>query len=311
MFPADQATQSPRILVVHLGATGDIIHALPVLAALREAFPRATLGWLAEAASADLLEAHKALDELIALPRSWLGATGAVWQLRGRLRQWAAEVAIDLQGTAASASAARFSGAPRRIGFAGEPAGTVSRRLNTELVAASAEHPVDRNLELLLPLGITSPKVRFNVAEDSAARSAAERMIRRVGLENGFALMSFGSGRDSGAWSSSRLAAIACHLVRAWHLPSIVTWSGEQERAAAHAMVVQSEGYAWQTPAIGAMEVAALARRARLAVGLDSAWLRLADAVGTPCVDLAATGSLEQATAACDRVLSVGLSKAA
>ena len=35
-----------RILIVRLSSMGDVIHALPGVALLREAFPHATLGWL-------------------------------------------------------------------------------------------------------------------------------------------------------------------------------------------------------------------------------------------------------------------------
>jgi ADP-heptose:LPS heptosyltransferase len=35
-----------RILIVRLGALGDIVHAIPVAAALRRAFPAARIDWL-------------------------------------------------------------------------------------------------------------------------------------------------------------------------------------------------------------------------------------------------------------------------
>ena len=44
-----------RILIVRLSSMGDIIHALPAAAMLREAFPHATLGWLIEERWAELL----------------------------------------------------------------------------------------------------------------------------------------------------------------------------------------------------------------------------------------------------------------
>src|SRR5271157_5725126 len=44
-----------RLLIVRLSAMGDIIHTLPAVAALRQAFPHATLGWLVEERWAELL----------------------------------------------------------------------------------------------------------------------------------------------------------------------------------------------------------------------------------------------------------------
>src|SRR5215208_155798 len=64
--------QHPRILIVRLSAIGDVLHGLPVLCALRDALPKAMLGWVVEGRTAELLRGHKALDELIQVPRGWL-----------------------------------------------------------------------------------------------------------------------------------------------------------------------------------------------------------------------------------------------
>ena len=44
-----------RLLIVRLSAMGDIIHALPAVTALRNAFPSASIGWLIEERWAELL----------------------------------------------------------------------------------------------------------------------------------------------------------------------------------------------------------------------------------------------------------------
>ena len=44
-----------RLLIVRLSAMGDIIHALPAVTALRNAFPNASIGWLIEERWAELL----------------------------------------------------------------------------------------------------------------------------------------------------------------------------------------------------------------------------------------------------------------
>ena len=44
-----------RLLIVRLSAMGDVIHTLPAVHALREAFPEAYIGWLIEERWAELL----------------------------------------------------------------------------------------------------------------------------------------------------------------------------------------------------------------------------------------------------------------
>ncbi|HZJ14224.1 MAG TPA: hypothetical protein VFD27_04195, partial [Chthoniobacteraceae bacterium] len=51
----DMPATVERLLIVRLSAMGDIIHALPAVTALRNAFPSATIGWLIEERWAELL----------------------------------------------------------------------------------------------------------------------------------------------------------------------------------------------------------------------------------------------------------------
>jgi len=287
-------SQRPRILIVRLSAIGDVIHTLPLLCALREKFPAAMLTWVVESRAAELLEGHAALDELIALPRGWLKSPATVWRLRRRLRTMRFDLAIDAQGLSKSAVAAWLSGTRRRIGF-GRPWGReLSRWLNTELVDTSKDHAVDRHLELLRPLGIESPAVRFDIPEHEQDRAAAEQIIHRCGVEQGFGIVAPGAGWPSKRWPADRYAAVAGHLGRNRSLPMLVIWGNPQERACAEQIAAGSGRAAQVAPAMTLRQLAALARRARLLLGSDSGPLHLAAAVATPCVGLYGPWSAEK-----------------
>jgi ADP-heptose:LPS heptosyltransferase len=162
----------------------------------------------------------------------------------------------------------------------------LSRWLNTELVDTTAEHAVDRTLQLLLPLGIGSPAIRFRVPEHPGDRAAVEETVHQGGLEGGFALINPGAGWPSKLWPADRYAAVASHLGRTWGLPSLVIWAGQKERALAEQIVAGSGGHAQLAPPTTLAQLAALARRCRLFLGSDTGPLHLAAAVGTPCVGL-------------------------
>ena len=231
---------SPRILIVRLSAIGDVIQSMPLACALRERFPQAFLAWAVEERAASLLRGHEALDELITLPRGWLKSPRGVWQLRRRLRDLQFDVAIDVQGLTKSALLAWLSGAKRRIGF-GNPGGReLSKWLNNERVDPKSTHVVDRYLELLRPLGIESPTVRFQVPERNDDRTAAEQIIRQCGVANGFAIINPGAGWPSKLWPTDRYAAVARHLHERWKLPTLVVWAGQAERAMAEQIVTAS-----------------------------------------------------------------------
>jgi lipopolysaccharide heptosyltransferase I len=282
----ESSDRSPRILLVRLSAVGDVIHGLPVLNAIRERFPQAFLGWVVEQRAAALLEGHPALDERILLPRGWLKSPRTVWQLRRRLHQLRFDLAIDVQGLTKSAVAAWLSGAGRRIGFGDDKGRELSRWLNNELVHTSAQHIIDCNLELLRPLGIDRPTVRFEIPERTVDGQRAEQIVESAGLKGGFAVVNPGAGWPSKLWPPDRYAAVARHLAGRQALPSLVVWAGSQEEVWARQIVAESEGAARLAPATTLLELAAVTRRASLFVGSDTGPLHLAAAVGAPCVGL-------------------------
>ncbi len=278
--------RSPRILIVRLSAIGDVIHVMPVLCALRERYPQALLAWAVEERAATLLRGHEALDQLISLPRGWLKSPRTVWRLRRRLRGLRPDLTIDVQGLTKSALVGWLSGARRRIGFAGYWGRELSTWFNSERVEPTAPHAVDRNLQLLLPLGIESPVVRFQVPEEAWEREAAQRTIHQAGLEGGFGMINVGAGWPSKLWPPDRYAAVARHLGRTWNLPTMVVWAGLEEHAAAEEVCAGSDGHSQPAPPTNLRELASLARCARLFIGSDTGPLHMAVAVGTPCVGL-------------------------
>ncbi len=58
-----------RILIVRLSAIGDVILGVPVLCALRKAFPEAEIGWIVQGPGAQILKGHPDLNTLITIPK--------------------------------------------------------------------------------------------------------------------------------------------------------------------------------------------------------------------------------------------------
>ena len=284
--PSAAGSRPPRILIVRLSAIGDAIHGLPVLNALRARFPQAMLSWVVEAPAAEMLRGHQALDELVTLPKKWLKSPRIVRRLRSRLRGLEPDVAIDLQGLTKSAVAAWLSGAKRRIGFADRNARELSRWFYTERVTSKSQHIIDVYLELLRPLGIESPEVRFEITDHRTHRIAAKEIVRQAGCQGGFCMLNPGAGWPSKRWPPDRFAAVARYLGEEWGLQSMVVWAGDEGRSWAEQVVADSEGHGRLAPAMSLAELAALSRRARLYLGSDSGPLHLAVAVGTPSIGL-------------------------
>ena len=112
------------------------------------------------------------------------------------------------------------------------------------------------------------------------------RLIHRLGLDDGFVLVASGAGWPSKLWPVERYAAVAAYLGRRWSLPSLLIWGNDAERARAEQIIAAAEGHARLCPKITLLQLAAIARRARFAIGSDTGPLHLAAAAGTPCIGL-------------------------
>ncbi|HEY1786359.1 MAG TPA: glycosyltransferase family 9 protein [Pirellulales bacterium] len=284
---------APRFLIVRLSAIGDVIHGLPVLTTLRAAWPQAFIAWVVEGRAAELLAGHPALDVVVNVKRGWLKRPSSVLDLRSRLRSLDVDVAIDLQGLTKSAVAARLSGARRRIGFGGVDGREISPWLNNVRISAAATHVIDRNLELLRPLGIQADPAGshdatelFNLPETRESVATATNLLNADPALVNFALVNPGAGWPSKLWPPDRFGAVAEYLGRRHRLSSLVVWAGEKEHGWAVEIVDRSGGHARLAPATTLCELAALARRATLFVSADTGPLHLAVAVGTPSIGL-------------------------
>jgi len=278
---------TPRILIVRLSAIGDVVHGLPVLCALREAFPEAFLGQVVEGRAGDLLEGHPALDALIRVPRRWLQSPREVWRLRRQLRTLRFDTTIDLQCLTKSAVAAWLSGARRRIGKAGSNGRELSRLFHNELVEVGGAHVIDHYLELLRPLGISSPRVEFSLAERAEDAQRADAFLEQAGLSSrAYAILNPGAGWPSKMWPAKRYGQLAQALHAEHGLRSVAVWGGKEEQPLAKSIVAAGGGHAILAPPTSMTDLAALCRRARLFVGSDTGPMHLAVAVGTPTLSL-------------------------
>src|SRR4030081_1626511 len=61
------STAVKRVLIVKLGALGDIVHAIPVAAALRRAFPAARIDWLVSATHREILDLVPVIDRRLVI----------------------------------------------------------------------------------------------------------------------------------------------------------------------------------------------------------------------------------------------------
>jgi heptosyltransferase I len=276
-----------RFLIVRLGSLGDVVHAIPAAAALRNRYPHARIDWAVDPKYVELLDLVESLDRRIPLdPRELRGApgrTGLLGTLR-ELRRARYDVVIDFQGLLKSAAIARAAGGARTIGFPGvhlrEPA---ARWLYTDTPdPGPAAHVVHKNLALLAAVGVTDRQVRFPIR---IPRSGAVAPVTGRLRARGYALVNPGAAWPNKRWPAERFGAVAAAIEREFGLSSLVLW-GPGEEALAAGVVAASSGAAEAAPPTTISDLVGLARDARLMVSRDTGPLHIAGAAGTPIVAL-------------------------
>jgi heptosyltransferase I len=149
----------PHILLVRLGAFGDVLHSLPAAASLRRSIPGARLTWAIDPRWQWLLDGNPDVDCALPVDRRSRASLQSAWRY---FRANPVDITVDVQGLIKSALLARASRAPRRFGFATphlrERAAAI---FYTNRVTPSGSHVVDRNLDLAIAAGASERVIDF------------------------------------------------------------------------------------------------------------------------------------------------------
>jgi len=272
-----------RILIVLLGAIGDVVRALPLANRVRAGYPDAHLAWAVEPRSAPVLESHPALDDRLVFERR--GGARAFLDFLRRVRAERFDLVLDLQRHAKSGLVSAASGAPVRVGFHRTNAKELNWLWNTHTIP-----PVEaRGWKLdhyqrfgdFLELPDTPP--RFDVTLTDAERGRVDEIL--APLARPFAALFLGSTWESRLWFADRYAALVDALDAAG-LDAVLVGGTDVAALAAETVAASARRPLDCTARTTLRESYGILARARVAVGPDSGPMHLAAAAGTPVVSL-------------------------
>jgi len=276
-----------RILIVRTSALGDVVHCLPVLAALRRHFPQARIGWLVESSIAPLLRGHPQIDDLLEVRlKAWRrrplapSTFSGLKTFLGELRRFAPEVVLDLMGNHKSGILSALTLCDRRIGAARrdrrEPSSSI---WISEPVILEGEHVADRTLSILQ--GLDLPREPADLGGErlfSDARPPND-------LPERFFLVHPGAAWPNKRYPADQWGRVAADLARRTRLPGLVV-VGPGEADLAEAARRTSNGSLQRVDTPDLPSLLALLRQADLVLAGDTGPLHLAHALGTPVLAL-------------------------
>ncbi|MBV9248513.1 MAG: glycosyltransferase family 9 protein [Acetobacteraceae bacterium] len=288
------------LVVVRLGAMGDIVHTLYALTALRSALPATRIGWVVEARWAELLAAKGAarqgprnptrplVDSLhLVNTKAWRRApfqrhtrqeVSSAWQ---EIRAQHYQLAADFQGATKSALVAKAAAANQIVGMS-NPRESLARLFYHQRIPNDRPHVVEQYQALAAaiadrPLVLTGAQL----PRDEESEAEAARRTGEWGRE--FVVLSPGAGWGAKRWPAERYAEVARAVWRDGFL-SLINLGPEEHELATVIERAAPQGVRRFTGSLG--ELIALTRRARLFVGGDSGPLHLAAALEIPLVAL-------------------------
>ncbi len=280
-----------RLLVIKPSSLGDIVHALPAVAALRRWCPGATLTWLVKPEWREILEGNPDIDEIVTLPTS----ACSLLQTVGLLRSKRFDLVVDLQGLFRSGLLALLTGASVRVGFAGARGGSsffYTHRVSLPVPKAPWRlldmHAVDRNLAVVASLGADIGSVQCPIPSFPSDELAIEGWLEQAGVQPGDQLIAIAPLDRGGvrSWPLERFVAAASALSQARGVRIVLMGASADSMISAEFRKAVGDKLVDLLGKTRVRQLGTLLRRVNLLIANDSAPIHIAAAVSTPVLAL-------------------------
>lgn len=287
------APESPspprRVLIVLLGAIGDVVRALPLIGRIRRVWPGVHLAWAIEPKSKSVLDNHPWVDQTIVYDRSRAPLSFAPFLLA--IRRGRFDLVLDLQRHIKSGMVARVSGAPLRFGF---------DRANVKefnYLFSNNHIPPQPSMKLKLlqyqafgdALGLPAAPIEFGLRPSEVERARVRALLE--GLRRPLLGVILGSSWPSRIYAPEAIADVVRELAspdgRAPALfPILIGGNDDSALAAAVAANLRSTPLLNLAGKTGLRDLVAIFTECAAAFGPDSGPMHIAAAVGCPVVSL-------------------------
>lgn len=290
--------RGPTVILVRLGARGDVVFASPLVGALRRRHPGARIIWVVESSSVDLIRHHPEVDRVVIWPREeWSRALrrGRLLHLWGAVRRFSRSfsvespaLAVDLHGLLRSAFVARLTGAREVVGLGSKEGSRVLVHRVVPRDAGDVSRVSSEYLHLARTLGWEDSDFRMQVHLGESDRERAAALLRKEGIAGHYAVLAPFTTRPQKHWREERWGPLTRRIREETGMPAVIL-GGPNDRESASR--ISRTGDAGSPPVVLAGETtlgeaASVVGGAALLVGVDTGLTHLAGALGVPAVAL-------------------------
>ena len=312
-----RSAEFSRVLLIKPSALGDVVHTLPVLVKLRARYPRARIDWLITPENAEVVRYHPALSNVVLFARRDFSKRGRRWRaflsfvdLLKQIRRAKYELVIDMHGQVRSAFFTLISGARVRIGFdrpikrgvtisaehdlknvpnhgwRGAREGSWIAYTHRIPIPTLDVHAIDRYLWVAPLLGLDDNPPDLTIHLSPEASDRVNRLLEEhdVPASKPLVVLVPGTIWETKHWTIEGFAGVARQFLQDGFAVALLGTKRDQQRcrqiAAAAPGTCDLSGKT--TPA----DLAALIRRAEVAVTNDSGSMHVAASLGKPMVSV-------------------------
>ena len=312
-----RSAEFSRILLIKPSALGDVVHTIPVLVKLRARYPRARIDWLITPENAEIVRCHPALSNVVLFARRDFSQRGRRWRamlefldLLKQIRRAKYDLVIDMHGQVRSAFFVLISGARVRIGFDRPVKRTLTISTEHDLknlpshgwrgaregswiaythriaIPTLDVHAIDRYLWVGKLLGFDDNPPDLTIHLSSGTVRNIERLLKEKGVDAAQPLVVLVPGTiwETKHWTIEGFAGVARHFLREGFAVALA--GTKRDRARCRQIAAAAPGACDLSGETTPADLAALIRRAEVAVTNDSGSMHVAGSLGKPMVSV-------------------------
>jgi lipopolysaccharide heptosyltransferase II len=291
-----------KILFINPFGIGDCLFTTPLIKAVKENFPNASIGYWCNQRVEPVLKNNPHIDKTFALSRgdlkkvfrnSWVEGFLTALDLWRSLKKEHFDTAIDFSLDHRYGLVAKFLGINKRIGFNYKNRGRfLTEKANID--GYSQRHIVDYYLQLLSFLGITAQEPRLELFIPQSQRDWAKGFFKGAGVEGVDRTVaiapaggaSWGKEATFKHWPPERFAALADKIVENYKAKIIIVANSDEKKIAKKMQQAMHSDAIDISGRVTLTEFAALLGEADLLVANDGGPLHMAAALGLKTISI-------------------------
>ncbi len=267
-----------------MSAAGDVVHALPLVTALKRHRPSCTVSWVLQPMPATMVRGHPCVDEIVEFDRS-LGAR-AFTDVRSKLRPHEFDLLIDLQVYFKAGIVTALADATVKLGFDRARARDLNWLFtNRKIPARPIRHVQDQYLEFLEYLAIPYAPLEWNIGPWAAERAWQSEWI--AGFERPVAAIVVATSKPEKDWIPERWAAVCDALYSDYGLQPVLVGGRSAREIDAERIITERASCPVRSElGSGLRKLISIVDASALVLAPDTGPLHMAVAMNRPAISL-------------------------